>query len=219
MKIAAITPTRGDRPEFLEHCKYLMEKQTRKPDKHYIIDYPPESDEVDLIPRIRKGIEMAKADGMDYVAIIEDDDYYPDCYIQALSDYYSDSNINFFGVINTIYFHLGIEGFRIMRHPHRSSLFTTSFKIDALDNFVWPDDNEPFLDLVIWNYVKENNIPTYFATISDCIGIKHGYGKCGGNGHFMESNWYTPCKLSDVIFDQYSIDFYTKMSELCTPSK
>lgn len=221
MKIAAITPTRGDRPEFLEHCKYLMEQQIRKPDKHYIIDYPPENDEVDLITRIRKGIEMAKADGMDYVAIIEDDDYYPEHYFETLEDVFTDTNILFTGSGTTIYYHLGFQAYREMWHPARSSLFTTAFKIDALNDFKWPSLIEPFLDLHLWNFAMAHHETCVIHGSFKCIGIKHGLGTCGGNGHYMDKIWYPGTNIPNLLkdMDSKSLSFYTKMSELCTPSK
>lgn len=211
MKIAAITPTRGDRPQFVEHCKYLMQQQTRRPDKHYIIDYPPINNNCDLIPRIKKGIELAKADGMDYIFIIEDDDYYSTDYIREEVKHY-----DIVGEDTTIYYHLK-NGFKLMEHPNRSSLFCTAFKINALNNFNWPPDNEPFLDLHLWQYAI-NSLNHNLHYITGAIGIKHGIGKCGGNGHNPQIIHYTPKPITELITCKKSIEFYNSLTP-CTPNK
>ena len=118
MKIAAITPTRGDRPQFLAHCKYLMQQQTRQPDKHYIIDYEPISTEPDLVPRIKKGIELAKADGMDYIFIIEEDDFYPPNYINDIINEYH--YLDVVGENPTMTYHLKTNKYNILNHTPRS---------------------------------------------------------------------------------------------------
>ncbi len=207
MKIAAITPTRGDRPQFVEHCKYLMQAQTRKPDKHYIIDHQPINDDCDLIPRIKKGIELAKADGMDYIFIIEDDDYYNPKYISQEHCHY-----DIIGEYTTIYYHLKY-GIHTMHHPGRSSLFCTAFKINALDNFNWPPDNEPFLDLHLWQYATQNLNHNLFIT-TGAIGIKHGIGKCGGNGHKQNILPYKPKPITDLVVSKKSLEFYQTLTIL-----
>ena len=82
--IAIIIPDRGDRQELTEHCFYQIKRQTIKPEKIYHINYPPIDDSVDLVSRIQKGIQLAKNDGINKVAIIENDDYYPDNYLESI---------------------------------------------------------------------------------------------------------------------------------------
>lgn len=178
MKICAITMTRGDRPMLLGHCINQMKAQTLQLDKHYIIDYKPIDNECDLIPRFKKGIEMAKADGMDFIYVIEDDDYYPNDYIEKTfkSDY------DVIGCSKTIYYHVGVKGIKEMIHRGRSGLFTTAFKVDALDDYPYPNDNEPYLDIYLWRWVVLNK-KHYLYDENIAVGIKHGIGKQGGNGH------------------------------------
>ena len=40
MKIATITPTRGDRPEFLKMALKLIKLQTQQPDEIIVVDNP-----------------------------------------------------------------------------------------------------------------------------------------------------------------------------------
>jgi len=178
MRIAAITPTRGDRPKFLENCITQMQNQTVKLDKHYIIDYPPTSNEVDLIERVKYGIELAKKDGIDFVFIIEDDDYYPTDFIEKTYK----EGFDIIGYDSTVYYHIGIKGKKEMTHPERSSLFCTAFKTNALDFFEYPNPTEPYLDLKIWKWGVKNLVYYLHHNIL-AVGIKHGVGICGGNGH------------------------------------
>ena len=60
MKIATLTTTRGDRPQFFEFAKVQMDLQTVDIDFRYYIGYTPESSEPDLTQRFRKGIDLAK---------------------------------------------------------------------------------------------------------------------------------------------------------------
>ena len=57
-----------------------------KPDKSYFIDYKPESADVDLVQRVRRGIAQAEADGFDMVFIVENDDFYPADYFVDIPD-------------------------------------------------------------------------------------------------------------------------------------
>jgi len=176
---AIITPTR-DRPKMLEFCKYQVSKFTIQPEKHYIIDYPPVSTDVDISERVCLGVEMAKRDGIDLVFIVEDDDFYPFDYIERfryLSDY------QFFGSIRTTYYSLKNRTHQEFIHPSRSSLFTTGFRISAIDKFVWPKTAN--VDVVLWEYVfKYCKYDVGAIPKTGALGIKgHGIGKTGGNGH------------------------------------
>ena len=75
MKFAVIIPTR-DRPRLLERCIWQMERQTLRPNRVFIIGYPPDNDEMDLVPRVKAGVELAIECGIDLVFIVEDDDFY-----------------------------------------------------------------------------------------------------------------------------------------------
>ena len=151
-----------------------------KPDHSYFIDYPPTSTDFDLVARVRKGIEQAKADGFERAFIIENDDFYPADYFLLTPE------ADFIGDDHTIYYHLGNRTWQDWSHPRRASLFTTGFKISALDDFHWIPDNERFLDISLWNHAKTK---TVFWRQSKAIGIKHGIGLCGGRGHIQRNKY------------------------------
>lgn len=174
MKFAVIIPDRNDRKELLSFCLHQLARMNTKPDKIYIIDYPPKDGNFDLVPRIKKGVEQAKADGYDLVFIIENDDFYPADYFDNIHD------ADFIGTDKTIYYNLKNNTWQEMKHPARSSLFTTGFKISALDGFNWPKQTEKFLDISLWNHAQRKKRAW---RNTGAIGIKTGIGLCAGVGH------------------------------------
>lgn len=178
-KFAIIIPDRCDRPELLEHCIYQMERQTVKPDFKYIIDYRPKSSSVDLIARVRRGIELAEKDGIDIVYIIENDDYYPDDYFEKNSI----QDFDFVGIPFTHYYHIMTGGHRYIENLNSSSLFCTGLRINALKKFQWPAFIGIKLDHILWGYAADQCRCKLLLTPALPIGIKHGLGFCPGAGH------------------------------------
>lgn len=218
MKFCAITPTRGDRPQFLEHCKTMIQQQTVKPDKHYIINYRPTSEKIDIANRIITGIEKAKADGFEFVFIIEDDDFYPSNYFENIPF----SQFDFVGFETTVYYNIELNKYAILKHPGRSSLFCTGFNINALDGFYWPK-NTPFIDIELWHYALTTNKKIWFnSSVNMPIGIKHGLGLCGGSGHNAQHPMYNNKDMVNMFLklcvSAESYNFYIKLKEkmLCT---
>lgn len=209
-KFCAITPDRGDRPQFLRHCIQQMWSQTLQPGDHLVVNYEPDSDKPDLVKRIRTGIEMAKDRGFSRVYIIENDDYYEDDYFEKMEA----KRAKFIGSNNTTYYHLS-GSYTNMFHPGRSSLFTTGFDIDALDDFEWPHEHRLDLDILLWQHAMLKPDKCLLLDQAPAIGIKHGIGLCGGSGHKstfrysysdnIERNW-----LRDSI-RPFSFDFYQSL--------
>lgn len=179
MKFAIITPDRGDRPEFTNFCLHQIERQKLPPGSftHIHVNYPPLNDEVDLIDRIKHGVNQAKMLGYDWVIVMENDDFYPKDYLSRFLPFMD--NADFIGDDRTIYYNIRNRTYSIFDHPHRASLFTTAFRISALNNFEWPTQG-PNLDIMLWKYARHKR-RKFIKT--GAIGIKHGIGKCGGIGH------------------------------------
>ena len=178
MKICAITPDRNDRPEFIEHCKWQMERQTRRLDAHFIINYPAEKGVVDIVPRIKKGIDDAINAGFDACLIIENDDYYPDNYVNEMSRLFYKASL--IGISITEYYSLEYTGVKIFNHPGRASLFCSGFLLEDMKRFVWPSDKLLYLDLYLW----KSNLSKYLTVLeNNPLGIKHGLGFSPGNYH------------------------------------
>lgn len=183
---AIITPDRSDRPKMLQFCKEQVSKFTIKPSKHYIIDYLPSKDTVDIADRLELGIEMAKSDGIDVVFVIESDDFYPTQYISRFGSFEGKS---FWGTEYSIYYNIKTRHWQYIHHDKRSSLYSTGFRISALSDFnFYKCKDTPFVDIALWEHAKWKAFrhESKFILNSGAIGIKgHGEGMSGGKGHIM----------------------------------
>lgn len=179
---ATITPTRGDRPQFLEFCRHQLSRMTLKPDKSYFIDYPPTDDRKDLIARVKMGVGMARADGFDKVYIVEDDDHYKEDYFERM-DF---NGQDFIGCNRSLYYNINNRTYEYLHHPNHSSLYCTGFKISALTGFNWPEPQAVFLDLRLWRHAKRQNKKMLLHHDPIGVSIKHNIGLVGGSGHRRE---------------------------------
>lgn len=147
------------------------------PTQSIFVDYKPSGNGIDLINRIQTGLLQVQK-GIDLVFIVEDDDFYPSNYFNNIP------NADFIGTPETWYYNLRNKTYQNFTHPGRSSLFTTGFKISALDKFVWPPDQERFLDIKLWQYANDKKKSIAWRD-TGAVGIKHNIGLCGGRGHIM----------------------------------
>lgn len=208
MKFCCIIPDRGDRKELTDFCFKQLDRMTLKPDRIYHINHRPETERFDLISRVLKGVSIAKADGFDICFIIENDDYYPANYFENYMKVFE--KYDFIGEDKTTYYNLKNLTYKTFTHDYRSSLFTTAFRISALNLFKWPSDHSPFLDIDMWKYAR---FKRRMFIKTGAIGIKHALGLCGGKGHQMNM------PNSDLNFewlaarvDKMSLEFYKGMA-------
>lgn len=180
--IATITMSRGDRPQFLEFCKEQIARQTVKPDKAYFITYPANGLEFDLTQRFKMGYEMAKADGVERLYVIEDDDFYEEYHLQKLESEIGDAD--FIGYSSTLYYNLRNRSWMHQTHPGRSSLFCTGFRVSALSDFIWPPDHYLWLDMKLWEFARDKGKKVKLIDQNmSCMGIKHSIGLTAGKAH------------------------------------
>lgn len=206
MNFAVIIPTR-DRPQFFEHCREQMSRQTLKPTKVYAINYPSDNEDIDLVQRVKVGVDMAKSEGFDLVFIVEDDDALPSNYFERYSQHFKTAD--FIGDSQTTYYNILTLRWSSFSHPGRSSLFTTAFRISALNKFTWPPDNHKFLDMELWKYSVGRK--RKFVD-SGAVGIKHGQGLCGGKGHRMKlANADPAMNFLKGKLESYQIEFYEQL--------
>lgn len=151
-----------------------------QPEKVYHINYAPTSGAYDIVDRISEGVLQASKEGFDWCFIIENDDYYPFNYFDRFMPHLE--KYDFIGQDYSTYYNLGNTTYRTFNHEYRASLFTTAFRISALNNFEWPVHDYPFLDLPLWKYARHKR-RKFIET--GALGIKHGVGLCGGKGHIM----------------------------------
>jgi hypothetical protein len=213
VKFAVIVPDRRDRKEFTENCLRQLERMTLKPDRIFHIDHAALGPGFDLIDRIKQGVSLATHTGYDLCFIVENDDYYPANYFERFAPYFND--YHFFGQDYSDYYNLKNLTHNRFYHDYRASLFTTGFKISALNNFDWPDNSKPFLDIEIWKYARHKK-RKFIDT--GAIGIKHGLGLCGGKGHKMNwpKNYDKGMNELRKRVDPESFEFYKSMSEKIT---
>lgn len=211
MRIATITPTRGDRPQFLKIAKKLLTLQTYQPDEVIIVDDPAASDGIDINWRYHEGCRRAVEKNCDLLLFWEDDDYYSPSYIETLVHAYQSCQKKplIFGLGDTIYYNILVRKWGKMIHPGRASAMNTLITAETYKCFSWPKDalkydpehGTGFLDKSLWDWAqKERFGKTMPTNVSSplSIGIKHGVGKCGGSHHdIKESSWLIPLKNVD----------------------
>lgn len=173
------------------------------------INHEPLTPGFDLVDRIKRGVGMAAAERIDWCFVIENDDFYPVDYFDQFLPFMKESD--FMGDDHTTYYNLQNCTYRTFDHPYRSSLFTTAFRISALNNFDWPTNDKPFLDIDIWKYARHKR--RKFID-SGALGIKHGLGLCGGKGHYMRAK-HEDFGLSWLQrhTDEIGFEFYSRMIE------
>lgn len=191
MKLAFVTPTRGDRQEFLTLCKKFVSRQSilanqNISSKHIIIDYDPISEEVDLNDRYHKGLELALDFGADLIFFIEDDDWYHPAYVASLIELWQTKNKpSLFGFNSTIYYHITKRKVWYLDHPDHSSMFNSvidkKLASEIVQNKLFTRTPNIYLDIVLWKMEVQKN--SFEKPKNLCLGIKHGNGIVAGMGH------------------------------------
>ncbi len=215
MKVAVVVPTRGDRQEFLNHCKRQIHRQTYCPDEVIFVDHEPaRRDQVDLTGRYRMGISRARQKGCEFIVFWEDDDWYDEKYLEwMISSWKNNGRPEVFGIETSFYFNLrSMQGARF-DHPGRSSMFCTCLHIgeNKWNGLSWPHDGERFLDLWIW---RKWQLTKCAIPVNDklyTVGIKHGVGLTGGGGHNTNAHFYTNEYDKEWLkkkIDPFSYQFY-----------
>lgn len=216
IKIATITPTRGDRPTFFDRCKFYINRQTIKPDKIIIIDYPPKNNQFDLIERYRKGFEEAFRGGCDLVFPFEDDDWYHRNYIKTILNIWAINKPPMIGILNIIYYHLKYKKYKFIKRANRSAMSCSAFTKSIL-NIPWEGIGESYgnpnaLDWFLWEKFKGMAINLLQPFV---IGIKHNIGLCAGRYGHTSKEFY-PNNDSEMVWlkntiDNQSFNFYQKL--------
>lgn len=204
---AVLTFCRGDRPKFYEHCLWQVERfHFNAP--HIKVVHQPDSETCDICHRVKRGINIARSEGFTWIVIVESDDFYPVDYLDRIIPYMKD--FDFIGDAESIYYNIRRRTFTELKHPGRASLFTTSFRISALDDFQWPEMTTPFLDMPLWQHARDKYRMKFIDT--GTIGIKHGVGKVGGKGHAMNLKNHDPeLKWLSKFVDADAMEFYKNL--------
>lgn len=192
-KVAVITPTRGDRPQFVAQCKRMIARQTVQPTAVYLIDYPPVGEGKDQRERVLCGVEKALEAGIPRILIMEDDDYYRDDYIETMLAVWP-LDIPLIGSRLYSLYHLG-ERCRLPLTTEQCSsghgvlgspLAHTGFHTGLLKRVMcWSRYGQrPNLDDDIWAWAQTENIPRKLVEIPNLmISIEHNMGLCAEGCH------------------------------------
>lgn len=188
MKVGILTPDRGDRPLFLEQWRRMIDRQTLKPEIVELVDYEPLSGDCDISQRYRIGYDKLRDKGLDVIACAESDDVYLPRYLEVMCKGWLDhGKPDIFGICYTVYYHLGIGKSYTLNHPNRSSMMCTLIKPDLeLD---WPLDDYPYTDAHLWMHATSR--ATFRPSEIITVGLKHGYGKTGGEFHTTSLKKFT----------------------------
>lgn len=188
IRVGIVIPDRGDRPEFMDNCLDMMNRQTLQPHITRIIDYKPVSDKVDITPRYRMGYEVMTAElklsarRVDLIAFIENDDWYSPQYLEYMVEQWKKNNCpNLFGTNYTIYYHLKLRKYFTFRHIQRASAMNTFIRPGL--KFEWPADHDPYTDQWLWLRAEIPNKLSIEPEYIISVGMKHGIGKVGGEFH------------------------------------
>jgi len=183
IKIGVICPHRNDRPDFLEQFKKYIACQTVQPDVVEYVDYEPESADIDVTQRYRRGCEKLfrrYSGNCDVVLFMEVDDFYSPEYIETMvTQWIRAGKPEIFGIGETIYYHIFGKRWVVIPHKKRASAMSSMVTRSIL-NMPWPRDNNPYLDVEMWEKMRGK---TFIQRTPICLGIKHGIGMVGGGAH------------------------------------
>jgi hypothetical protein len=208
--IIAITPT-GDRLHQFEICNELMMRQSVKPDRWFIIDdgvcklqnvanrktnnmeiiiiqREPNPDKVTLKENLLAVLD--KIGNNDKIIFIEDDDYYPDTYIETMSQLLD--NCNVVGGLLRKYYNLNFKGYwefkELLFGTLNSTAFNANEKILYCLHEVCSHGDGLKIDFDFWRKIKAEGISNFLHSEekAQVIGVK-GW-KVGRKGAVVETH-------------------------------
>lgn len=145
---------------------------------------------------------LEKRTDIDYVFIIEDDDYYKPNYLSKMISLFGDHKL--IGQKGTSYYNVTTKQIRRMPNERHSSLFQTAFSIELLSTFKKVvESNHKFIDFVFWKEVGG-----FLFNDNLSIGIKGLSGRKGiGIGHKKEKLAKIPQINQEVLKQIFGEDF------------
>lgn len=222
LRIGILVPDRGDRPDFMKKCWEMIERQTVYGElaiRVHIADYAPESSDIDITQRYKRGCNVLfKEDNCNVVIFMENDDWYAPNYIETiLKEWAKAGRTEIFGIGQTVYYHIFTNQWVLLRHRRRASMMSSMVTSKIL-NIRWPRDNNPYLDVELWDQLRGK---TFIPPKHICIGIKHGIGIVGGGAHNGDNQHYKNVDadgawLRGIIGEDYK--FYEQLKKNYDPN-
>jgi len=194
--ITAVTPT-GDRLHQFEICYELMMRQTIKPDRWFIIDDGVgkmgsvvsgkiNNMEIIIIKREPNPDKMTLKDNLlavldkininDKMIFFEDDDFYPDTYLEVMSQLL-DSYLVVGGLLRK-YYNLKFKGYREFTNPVYGTLNSSALNVNekTLDSLreVCNNGDGTRIDLRFWSKIKSEGVSSFLHSDerAQVIGVK-----------------------------------------------
>jgi hypothetical protein len=224
--IVTITPT-GDRLSQFEICYSLMMNQTIKPDKWFIIDdgacklqnivegkignteivmirHEPDPNKITLKRNLMSVLDRLNID--DKIIIIEDDDYYPNTYIETMSRLLDEYTV--VGGLTRKYYNLNFKSYWEFKRLLYGTLHSTAFKATTQTlgfiREVCSNEIGYKVDIEFWRMVKKEGVSNFLHSDSrvQVIGVK-GWpaGRKGANSdsHVRRKSKYIRDKNLDKL--------------------
>lgn len=183
MKIGVLIPSMGDRQNFVEQAKRMVNYQTLRPHKVYIVDAPGKPGVYDMAARTSAGIAAAAKDGVDRLFTWDDDEYYAPTYLEWLNASWP-GHLQAIGVGNLPYYHLGHRRAIYREFPEHATNSCTAFCPKALVSA--NIRNEYPYDVYMWEWIRKNcawRIIRQSPVPFKVIGMKHGQGGLTAGAH------------------------------------
>lgn len=203
LKVSLITPT-GARHQAFALCEqWIRNQESIAPHKlkEWIVvdDYPKDPTKCTMnqvyirgpkqwepginTQRYNMDVALERVSG-DVIFIIEDDEYYSPEYFKLMLHLLEASSVA--GLSNSRYYHLGYQGFKVMKNFQHASLCHTAVKAPAFKIlYEAVHSGEYYFDLNLWEKAQEQGLGCALLSNTNLsIGIKGMPGRAGlGAGH------------------------------------
>lgn len=189
MKIATLTTTRGDRPQFVRQAVRLLDAQTRQPDVRYLVDTPPTSDRPDSYLRLQQGLQRAIRDHVTHLFFWDDDEYYAPTYIAAMLAHWPETT-HVLGISNIVYYHLRMRRWVERDFPIHACMSATAIQVLPFTFYTFPASEPYLVDVALWRAARGAGINAELWQQPGpgeqplVIGMKHGQGWTTGSHHW-----------------------------------
>lgn len=191
----------NNRPRSFALVEQAVQGQTRKPDEwvvgmtkfggyalggdtpvpaYWCLQLPNERDEPDMIRNLRRGLKVAQERGADWVAIMEDDDWYRDTYLDDLVKCL-EPGVDLIGLAPAHYYHLPSRRWQCANNNAHASLGMTMFSAKLIPRVLaLCDKGSPFLDIPLWQGTYTHAKRLIPSTGSDGKLMHIGFKGCPG---------------------------------------
>ena len=211
MIAAGLIDRAGDRKPLADWVRKRI-----KPQVDLFIDtehLPPFNKGWDIVPRVKYIVEEAKKAKVDFLYLVENDDYYPKDYIKRMEKVRQDAD--FINSYLYVRYNVGSQLLQLIGHQKGGyfigGLWTMGFKPEILSNYFWQrivNDEIRDLDGEISKFAQSKDINDVWFNDHHGVGVKgHGIGMVKKTGPhkafnlpYMQDNGSMLSTLTDKSF-------------------